>query len=133
MKKEWMYFIAGAGLAVAIMSATILIQGDNYSDYGDNYYSDYDKCVIKEAEKVRADLRAKGRIVEGSSYRSKCFNSKQIIQAPSLDTACDTVMPENLNNFSITDTDMQTILDDLAVDMDQILAELNFDDEGFSD
>lgn len=42
-------------------------------------------------------------------------------------------MPENLNNFSITDTDMQTILDDLAVDMDQILAELNFDDEGFSD
>ena len=69
MKKEWMYFIAGAGLAVAIMSATILIQGDNY-------YSDYDKCVIKEAEKVRADLRAKGRIVEGSSYRSKCFNSK---------------------------------------------------------
>ena len=50
-----------------------------------------------------------------------------------MDTACDTVMPEKLNNFSITDTDMQTILDDLAVDMDQILAELNFDDEGFSD
>ena len=44
-----------------------------------------------------------------------------------MDTACDTVMPENLNNFSITDTDMQTILDDLAVDMDQILAGLNFD------
>ena len=34
---------------------------------------------------------------------------------------------ENLNNFSITDADMQTILDDLAVDMDQILAGLNFD------
>ena len=33
----------------------------------------------------------------------------------------------NLNNFSITDADMQTILDDLAVDMDQILAGLNFD------
>ena len=32
---------------------------------------------------------------------------------------------ENLNNFSITDADMQTILDDLAVDMDQILAGLN--------
>ena len=35
-------------------------------------------------------------------------------------------MPESLNNFSITDADMQTILDDLAVDMDQILAGLNF-------
>ena len=33
----------------------------------------------------------------------------------------------NLNNFSITDADMQIILDDLAVDMDQILAGLNFD------
>ena len=26
----------------------------------------------------------------------------------------------NLNNFSITDADMQTIIDDLAVDMGQI-------------
>ena len=33
----------------------------------------------------------------------------------------------NLNNFSITDADMQTIIDDLTVDMDQILAGLNFD------
>ena len=33
----------------------------------------------------------------------------------------------NLNNFFITDADMQIILDDLAVDMDQILAGLNFD------
>tara|TARA_B110000003_G_scaffold107009_1_gene109361 strand:+ start:912 stop:1097 length:186 start_codon:yes stop_codon:yes gene_type:complete len=33
----------------------------------------------------------------------------------------------NLNNFSITDADMQIILDGLAVDMDQILAGLNFD------
>jgi len=29
--------------------------------------------------------------------------------------------------FSITDADMQTILDDLTVDMEQILAGLNFD------
>tara|TARA_B100000780_G_C20666084_1_gene265127 strand:+ start:321 stop:506 length:186 start_codon:yes stop_codon:yes gene_type:complete len=34
---------------------------------------------------------------------------------------------ESLNNFSITDADMQTILDDLGVDMQQILAGLNFD------
>ena len=33
----------------------------------------------------------------------------------------------NLNNFSITDADMQTILDDLTIDMGQILAGLNFD------
>ena len=33
----------------------------------------------------------------------------------------------NLNNFFITDADMQTILDDLTIDMDQILAGLNFD------
>jgi hypothetical protein len=33
----------------------------------------------------------------------------------------------NLNNFSITDADMQTIIDDLAVDMGQILAELTAD------
>jgi hypothetical protein len=31
---------------------------------------------------------------------------------------------ENFNNFSITDADMQTILDDLTVDMDQRLAGL---------
>jgi len=37
------------------------------------------------------------------------------------------MITENLNNFSITDADMQIILDDLAVDMDQILAGLNFD------
>jgi hypothetical protein len=85
MKKEWMYFIAGAGLAVAIMSATILIQGDNYSDF--------DECLIKEA--------------------------------PSLDTACDTVMSENLNNLSITDADMQAIIDDLTVDMDSTLDSLS--------
>ena len=47
MKKEWMYFIAGAGLAVAIMSATILVQGDNYSDF--------DECLIKEAQKLQVD------------------------------------------------------------------------------
>ena len=35
------------------------------------------------------------------------------------------MITENLNNFSITDADMQIILDDLAVDMDQILAGLN--------
>ena len=34
------------------------------------------------------------------------------------------MITENLNNFSITDADMQIILDDLAVDMDQILAGL---------
>ena len=37
------------------------------------------------------------------------------------------MIDQNVNNFSITDADMQTILDDLAVDMDQILAGLNFD------
>ena len=47
MKKEWMYLIAGAGLAVAIMSATILVQGDNYSDF--------DECLIKEAQKLQVD------------------------------------------------------------------------------
>jgi hypothetical protein len=36
-------------------------------------------------------------------------------------------LPANLNNFSIIDADMQIILDGLAVDMDQILAALNFD------
>ena len=44
MKKEWMYFIAGAGLGVAIMSATILIQGDNYSDNAE--------CMLKEVQKM---------------------------------------------------------------------------------
>jgi len=44
MKKEWMYFIAGAGLAVAIMSATILIQGDNYSDKAE--------CMLREIQKM---------------------------------------------------------------------------------
>ena len=39
----------------------------------------------------------------------------------------------NLNNFSITDADMQIILDDLAVDMDQILAGLNFDMDSILD
>ena len=33
----------------------------------------------------------------------------------------------NLNNFFITDADMQTILDDLTIDMGQILAGINFD------
>jgi hypothetical protein len=45
MKKEWIYFIAGAGLAVAIMSATIWIQRDNYSDY--------EECLAKEAQKFQ--------------------------------------------------------------------------------
>ena len=44
MKKEWIYFIAGAGLAVAIMSATILIQGDNYSDKTE--------CMLREMQKM---------------------------------------------------------------------------------
>jgi len=37
------------------------------------------------------------------------------------------VTTANLNNFSITDADMQTILDDLMVDMDQVLAGLTAD------
>jgi len=47
MKKEWIYFIAGAGLAVAIMSATILIQGDKYSDQ--------DECRLKESQKYQIE------------------------------------------------------------------------------
>jgi len=47
MNKEWMYFIAGAGLSEAIMSATIWIQRDNYSDY--------DECLIKEAQKFQVE------------------------------------------------------------------------------
>ena len=39
----------------------------------------------------------------------------------------------NLNNFFITDADMQIILDDLTVDMDQILAGLNFDMDSILD
>ena len=39
----------------------------------------------------------------------------------------------DLNHFSITDADMQTIIDDLAVDMDQILAGLNFHMESILD
>ena len=39
----------------------------------------------------------------------------------------------NLNNFSITDADMQIILDDLAVDMDQILAGLTVDMDSILD
>ena len=42
-------------------------------------------------------------------------------------------MPESLNNFSITDADMQIILDDLAVDMDQILAGLTVDMDSILD
>ena len=37
------------------------------------------------------------------------------------------MIDQNVNNFSITDADMQTILDDLTIDMGQILAGLNFD------
>jgi hypothetical protein len=37
------------------------------------------------------------------------------------------MIDQNLNNFSITDADMQSILDDLTIDMGQILAGLNFD------
>ena len=33
-------------------------------------------------------------------------------------------MSENLNNLSITDADMQTIIDDLTVDMDSTLDSL---------
>ena len=44
MNKEWMYFIAGAGLAVAIMSATIWIQRDNYSDNAE--------CMLREMQKM---------------------------------------------------------------------------------
>ena len=47
MKKEWIYFITGAGLAVAIMSVTILLQGDNYSDF--------DECVVREAQKYQTE------------------------------------------------------------------------------
>ena len=47
MKKEWIYFIAGAGLAVAIMSATIWIQGDNYSDYKE--------CMLRETQKYQTE------------------------------------------------------------------------------
>ena len=43
------------------------------------------------------------------------------------------MITENLNNFYITDADMQIILDDLAVDMDQILAGLNFDMDSILD
>jgi len=43
MKKEWMYFTAGAGLAVAIMSAL------------NSGYSDYDECVMKESQKFQAE------------------------------------------------------------------------------
>jgi|TARA_B110000483_G_C17842023_1_gene406964 hypothetical protein len=39
----------------------------------------------------------------------------------------------NLNNFSITDADIQIILDYLTVDMDQILAGLNFDMDSILD
>jgi|TARA_B110000908_G_scaffold126282_1_gene148099 hypothetical protein len=39
----------------------------------------------------------------------------------------------NLNNFFITDADMQIILDDLTVDMDQILAGLNSDMDSILD
>ena len=37
------------------------------------------------------------------------------------------MIDQNLNNFSITDADMQSILDDLTIDMGQILSGLNFD------
>ena len=37
------------------------------------------------------------------------------------------MIDQNVNNFSITDADMQTILDDLTIDMGHILAGLNFD------
>jgi hypothetical protein len=40
---------------------------------------------------------------------------------------------ESLNNFSITDADIQTIIDDLTVDMGQILAGLNFDMDSILD
>ena len=43
------------------------------------------------------------------------------------------MITENLNNFSITDADMQIILDDLTVDMDQILAGLTVDMDSILD
>ena len=43
------------------------------------------------------------------------------------------MIDQNLNNFSITDADMQIILDDLAVDMDQILAGLTVDMDSILD
>ena len=43
------------------------------------------------------------------------------------------MITENLNNFSITDADMQTILDDLAFDIDQILAGLTVDMDSIFD
>ena len=45
MKKEWKYFIAGAGLA--IISVTILTQGDNYSDR--------EECMLREAQKYQTE------------------------------------------------------------------------------
>ena len=63
MKKEWIYFIAGAGLAVAIMSATILIQGDNYSDF--------DECVVKEAQKYQSGAKESYRLIGNYCRRYK--------------------------------------------------------------
>ena len=38
-----------------------------------------------------------------------------------------------IENLSITDADMQAIIDDLTVDMEQVLAELTFDMESIID
>ena len=43
------------------------------------------------------------------------------------------MITESLISFSITDADMQTILDDLTVDMDQILAGLTVDMDSILD
>jgi hypothetical protein len=43
MKKEWMYFIAG----IVLVGAIVLAQGDRYSDF--------DECVVKEAQKYQAE------------------------------------------------------------------------------
>tara|TARA_R110000796_G_scaffold246091_1_gene370701 strand:- start:439 stop:627 length:189 start_codon:yes stop_codon:yes gene_type:complete len=47
MKKEWMYFIAGAVLVGAIMAATTFIKADNYSGY--------DECIVRELQKFQYD------------------------------------------------------------------------------
>jgi len=56
MKKEWMYFIAGAGLAVAIMFAL------------NSGYSDYEDCVLGEAQKS-----AKYGEVDATWYLKYCL------------------------------------------------------------
>jgi hypothetical protein len=53
MKKEWKYFIAGAGLA--IISVTILTQGDNYSSQTE--------CAIREGQKYQSSAEPQHRLI----------------------------------------------------------------------